>query len=288
MARFFEKETQMMPSQKFIQDKRIFIGILYPKVFVDRKVEFIVRIANIGVGHSFPAGPESDLDLAWPEIGIKDEMGNLIFQYGSLDKDNLLDEVKTVVLRSVPRDVEGYLMETNRHQSWLFSSDQKNMIWTKKFIDIPIQVQIGEDVSRLSIVAKLRYQKPNQRYANWVFGNSEFKVPTVDVAVAEGTINRTNEESEMKQARKIWQNEKDNYQSIDPELKPRESFQDEDFRFSIRDNIILGDVFSFIQLGKPFEASAIFNSLPKRVRESPRLEKIRQVLREGSEHSKEM
>ncbi|MBK9040565.1 MAG: hypothetical protein IPL83_15615 [Bdellovibrionales bacterium] len=288
MAKLFEKETQMMDSQKFIQDKRVFIGILSPSVFMGRKVDFIVRIANIGVGHSFPAGPESDLVLAWPEIGIKDEKGNLIFQYGSLDKDNLLDEVKTVVLRSVPRDVEGNLMETDRHRSWLFSSDQKNIIPTKNFIDIPFQVRIGKDSSRLSIVAKLRYQKPNQKYANWVFGNSEFKVPTVDVAFAEGTINRTIEESEMKQAREIWQNEKDNYQSIDPELKPRESFQDEDFRFSIRDNIILGDVFHFIQLGKSFEASEIFNSLQKRVRESPGLEKTRQVLREGLENSKEM
>ncbi|MBK7845044.1 MAG: hypothetical protein IPJ71_15395 [Bdellovibrionales bacterium] len=92
----------------------------------------------------------------------------------------------------------------------------------------------------------------------------------------------------MKQARKAWQNEKDSYQSIDPELKPRESIQDEDFRFSIRDNIILGDVFYSIQLGKSIEASEIFNSLHKRVRESPRLEKTRQVLGEKLQNPKAM
>lgn len=75
-------------------------------------MEFIVRIADVGVGHRFPAGPESDL-LARPEIDIEDEKGNLIFQYGRLDKDNLLDEVRTGILRSVPRDVEGNLMETD-------------------------------------------------------------------------------------------------------------------------------------------------------------------------------
>lgn len=288
MAKLFGKETQMMDSQKFIQDKRVFIGILSPGVFMGRKVDLIVRIANIGVGHSFPAGPESDLVLAWPEISIKDEKGDLIYQYGSLDKDNLLDERTTLVFRSVPRDVEGNLMETDRHRSWLFSSDQKNVIPTKNFIDIPFQVRIRKEVSKISIVAKVRYQKPNQKYANWVFGNSDFKVPTVDVAVAERTVSKTVSESEMEQARKTWQNEKDSYRSIDPELKPRESVQDEDFRFSIRDNIILGDVFHFIQLGKPIEASEIFNSLHKRVRESPRLEKTRQVFGEKLQNPKAM
>lgn len=195
LADFYGLKDQLQATAAFIRDRKMVMSLAVKKApAAGETLNVLVRIGNIGVGHSFPAGPELDLVEAWPEITVTNERGQVLAAYGKLDDDGNLDD-STRIYRARPYDVSMRPLGFERHRSWLFSHDVLFVIDPRTYDEFTVPLAgKWNGSSVLTLEARLRYRKPNQRFADWALGKGTFRVPIVDVARSSLTVSSSREQ----------------------------------------------------------------------------------------------
>lgn len=167
------------------------IEIVAPeKVVAGEEVKITTVLTNNKPGHDFPTGP-IDIIQAWVEIIVTDQEGNEVYSSGKIDENNFI-EPGSFVFKVEPVDQYGNLID--KHNLWemvgvrfnrsMFPgfSDQANFSFScpsevsaKKME--PVEEQVIQfdaphgKISRLNVVAKLKYRKIDQFLVNFLFGD---------------------------------------------------------------------------------------------------------------------
>jgi hypothetical protein len=148
--------------------------------YLGETAEIEIVVSNIGVGHNFPAGT-IDINQVWLEAIVVDAKGKEVFSSGALDEKGIVDS-EAYFYGSTPVD---------RNGNHVWKHDLFNMVGTsfKRVIpagesdivsyrfDIPVWVE-----PPLTLSARLRYRKLNNRYARWALKEQYFELPIVDMA----------------------------------------------------------------------------------------------------------
>lgn len=145
-----------------------------------------VVVANVGVGHDFPAGT-IDINQAWVAFQVFDADGEIIYVSGDVDEEGYLDE-QAYQYRSIPVDRQG---------NHVWKHDLFNMVGTTS-INV---VKAGQsDVVNyqfkvpywikgpISISAQVKYRKLNTQYAKWALQGDYQPLPITDMARAQLTV----------------------------------------------------------------------------------------------------
>lgn len=290
MAKIYGQDEQYKLTEEFLKDRKLSISVVAPSKVPSRgKVRFAVRIGNIGVGHSFPAGPEGDLVEAWAEVRITDETGRLVYEYGVPDKDGYLDDRKTEIYRILPFDAEDRLLPLDRHTSWRFAKDVLHVINPKEYDEIPFELKLPEIPSsrKLTIETRLRYRKPNQQFMDWVFGKGKVIAPIVDIVSASATADIERDPRVVASAQSAWMKEMrfptgmDGLRKKDRSLKPPEKL-----RVAMEDRILIGLAYVLIGERKFHEARLVLDNLPALTQKVDGTLRARQALKQAMEKHK--
>ncbi len=147
---------------------------------VDETVSLHVSVSSDRVGHFFPAGT-IDINQPWLELLVVDANDETVFSSGAIDEKNIVDKgahfyVSSLVNRQGKRvwkhdlfnavgESYGNLLDPGKAdiQSYQFSIPK----WAK---------------SPLRVKTRLRYRKFNHEYSSWALGDSNLKLPIVDMA----------------------------------------------------------------------------------------------------------
>jgi len=169
--------------EEFMKDGKIALSILAPpEVVQGSKLRFAVRMANIGVGHTYPAGASADIVESWLEVRIIDDDDRTVMQYGTADKEGNLDEDATYIYRIAPFDRDGNPLGYTVHHSWLFRTHEEFVIHPKEFDEYDFELDLAELRSKkVSIEAVARYRSVSKAFADYYYGE-ETKVRITDVA----------------------------------------------------------------------------------------------------------
>jgi hypothetical protein len=168
-----------MPTQK--ESMR---GALQPFYYYKgEQANINVIVANVGVGHDFPAGT-IDINQAWVAFQATDSEGNLVYSSGNIDDDDYLDQ-NAYQYRSIPVD---------RNGDHVWKHDLFNMVG-KTSVNV---VKAGQsDVVEfsfkvpywvkgpISIATQVKYRKLNTRYAKWALQEDYQTLPITDVSRAQ-------------------------------------------------------------------------------------------------------
>lgn len=143
-------------------------------------------ISNHGVGHNFPGGT-LDLNEAWVEIKITDANGKILHKEGGIDNKGHLSAT-SYAYKSIPVDPNGNPVW--KHDLFNKTGEAyKNIIKPGESDSIKISTYIPQYAeSPLILTAKLRFRKMNKKYSNWALGNQALKLPIVDIAHTELTV----------------------------------------------------------------------------------------------------
>ncbi|MAE71037.1 MAG: hypothetical protein CME06_11295 [Gemmatimonadetes bacterium] len=169
--------------EEFMKDEKIALSILAPdEVVPGSKVRFAVRMANIGVGHTYPAGASADIVESWLEVRLIDDENRTVMQYGTTDAEGDLDEDATYIYRIAPFDANGDPLGYTVHHSWLFRSHEEFVIHPKEFDEYDFEFDLAElRTNKISIEAVARYRSVSKAFADFYYGG-EKKVRITDVA----------------------------------------------------------------------------------------------------------
>ncbi|MEK7233537.1 MAG: multiheme c-type cytochrome [Elusimicrobiota bacterium] len=200
-------KEQYRLTERFLKDKIMALHIVAPKqVCAGKELEFVVRLANVKVGHIFPAGPEADLIEAWTEVVARTDTGQVLFRYGMLDAKGHLDDKRTYVYRVYPVGANGKPLELDRHRSWMFAEDRLHVISPMQYDETLFRFKVPPGVSlrRIRIQARLRFRKHNQHFVDWLVGDGKLKVPIVDLAQDDAEISVVGDSTLANKASKDW------------------------------------------------------------------------------------
>lgn len=269
MAKLYKKEEQYNKTKEFLQDKKIDTEIIVPaKIRSGSEMNFIVRNINTGVGHNFPAGPEADIVEAWVHVTIKDVTGKILFERGQLGDDNILDKKENFVYYSQPVDANGKELELDRHRSWLFVSDKHQVIAPRMFHDVPFTFKIPPGFSgKLLVEASLNYRKPNQEFANWALGHTNFKVPHVAMDSDREAILLTENMEEHRIAEQDFIRAK-KLDVLPGGLRKMHSFPKPEKQLDVESRVVLHHVHDLLKDKKMREAQESMESLGTTVRKT--------------------
>lgn len=282
LPRYYGLDEQFRLTEKYMKDKRILVQLLVPaSVRPGATARFAVRIANIGIGHDFPAGPEGDIIEAWPRIVARDASGREILDYGALSKEGHLDEARTRIYRILPRDTNGVPLELDRHRSWRYAQDVLHVIPPKTYDEFVLELDVPADAQgRIRIAADLRYRKPNQRFADWVFGQGKFIVPVVDMASTSAETEVSTDAQTRTRAREAWQATLQN-----PETSPGLTRRAPEIRYerkvSNTENVIIENAVQALARGEKDRARALLDSLTELTRRRMNVRKLYRRLETG-------
>jgi len=256
MARFNGKEEQFAKTVHFLKDKKIDLKVVAPAALQPGRLQTIViRNANLGVGHNFPAGPEADIVEAWVHISVTDSQGKIIFESGKLQNDNHLDRNSTFFYHSEPFDGNGTSMGMNRHRSWRFVEDRHQVIRPKMFHDVKYNFFIPKSSSGpLSIKASLNYRKPNQEFVDWALGKGKFIVPYVEMDSEKVLVRLSTDAKELSSSQAAYKKELDKV-VISGDIKKMESFPPPDHQLDVEAKILTHEAYKFLNQG--LQAKAI-------------------------------
>ena len=157
-------------------------------VSAGERVAVDVVVANLGVGHSFPAELR-DMFEAWIEFKATDAAGKVLIHSGAVSTDGTL-EWSAHAYRAVPIDDDG--QPVTRHD-----------IWRTRISAIDRQIPAGRaDVARFSfkvpvdargpikLLARLNYRHLNSRFIESVNRTHPVKPsPVVEMSAAEAQVN---------------------------------------------------------------------------------------------------
>jgi hypothetical protein len=140
-----------------------------------------VVVSNRGVGHNFPGGT-IDINEAWIDFSVMDAMGREVFRSGNIiNKEGNVDP-DAKFYRSLPVDKSG------KH---VWKHDLFNMVGHAEKSVIPAGSADIQSYSfkvpswskgPLTVGARLRYRKFNNRYARWALREKYMPLPVVDMA----------------------------------------------------------------------------------------------------------
>ncbi len=139
-----------------------------------------IVVSNRGVGHDFPGGT-LDINQAWMEFLVMDAEGREVYSSGRIDDNNFVDR-DAWFYRSLPVDRNGQLVWKHDLFNMVGESFRRVIkagesdIVSYRF-SIPAWVK-----SPLTLTARLRYRKLNERYARWALGDNYVTLPVIDIA----------------------------------------------------------------------------------------------------------
>jgi hypothetical protein len=265
MAQVYGVPEQYRLTEKFLQDKKMVISAVAPKkISPGGKLRFTVRIANVGVGHMFPAGVEGDLVETWPEVVVKNDAGRILFQYGIVRQDGYLDDKKTHIYRVLPFDSDERPMDLEYHRSWRFAKDVMDTIPPRQYDDVPFEVRLspGSAGRHLQIFARLRYRKPNQQYMDFVFGRGKVHPPIVDVASGTTTVDIESDPKALALAKTDWEKELRNPIGLDGMTRRSSGPLPYSTRIDVESNVMLGEINELRKQGDARSAREMYEELP--------------------------
>jgi len=147
--------------------------------FLGQRVEGVILVSNVGVGHKFPAGT-NDIHEAWLRIEVKDASGRTVYSAGELNDKG-----------QVPQGAHVYKsVKVDRNGNVVWKHDLFNMVG-ERYTNVvePGETDIFEigfkvpfwAVGPLSVVAELKYRKFNKRYGAWVMKDGSYQAPVTIV-----------------------------------------------------------------------------------------------------------
>jgi len=138
-----------------------------------------VIVSNTGIGHNFPAGT-IDLQLAWLFVEGRDAQGRQVFSSGHM-QDNT-PEAQAHVYQALPVNRDGahvwrhdLFNSIGRSFERVIPAGQSDL--ARYSISIPHWAE-----SPVTIIAKLQFQKLNNRYAQWALQEQYTPVQTITLA----------------------------------------------------------------------------------------------------------
>ncbi len=149
-------------------------------LYLGEQATLTVAVTNRMVGHNFPGGT-TDINQAWLAFEVKDGNGEIIYHSGYLDDNYELDK-QAHTYHSVPVDRHGKAVW--RHDLFRMTGDAyKNVIPSGK-TDIKSYTFTVPAWAKnpLTVNAKVKYRKFNQRYARWALKHPKPVLPIVDMA----------------------------------------------------------------------------------------------------------
>jgi len=180
-----------------------------PQVAPGEEVRVKARVTSNKVGHDFPTGP-LDIIQSWVEIVVKDDHGTVVFQSGTVDAENFIQQ-GSFIFKAEGVDQHGNLID--RHNLWEMVGVRFRRSLFPGFSDAaeytfgcPSSVSVlteGADAGErvftvapppgaeggLHVTARLRYRKYDQFLLNYMFGKEAgITAPVTDMAEAEATI----------------------------------------------------------------------------------------------------
>jgi hypothetical protein len=142
------------------------------------KIEVI--ISNSGVGHNFPGGT-IDINEVWVEFRVSDSAGDIVYNSGEIDIDGEVDP-EAYFYRSMPVDRAGMLVW--KHDLFNRVGEAFRRVIKAGESDIVKYQFVVPSWARspLTVSARVRYRKLNNRYARWALKDKYFAIPAIDMA----------------------------------------------------------------------------------------------------------
>lgn len=149
--------------------------------YLNEKATVNVIVTNAQVGHDFPGGT-TDINEVWIHFKVVDSQGLAIFESGAVDINNNVDR-NAYFYKSNQIDRHG--RHVWRHDLFNVVGDSfkrvikagQSDIVSYKFV-IP-----GWAKGPISLTAKIRYRKFNNRYARWALDDPSIELPIIDMAL---------------------------------------------------------------------------------------------------------
>ncbi|MBQ0753259.1 MAG: hypothetical protein KBT87_11060 [Gammaproteobacteria bacterium] len=148
--------------------------------YLGQTVEANILVANTGVGHNFPGGT-IDINEAWVSIQVTDASGEQSSQAEIVSADGTVDPAAHFYR---PGAVDRHGKQPWRHDLFrMIGEHYRNVIPPGDTDSIPIKFEVPQwALGPLTVSAQLNYRKFTQRYASWVTGDENLRVPVVVMA----------------------------------------------------------------------------------------------------------
>lgn len=280
--RIYGLERQYELTLEFMKDDNQELDLIVPTVAEPgAELDFVVRVINVGAGHLFPTGPESDLLEAWTEVVVTDANGVAIYEYGLLDERGYLDHEETYVYEVRPFDKDGNMMELDRHRSWLFAEDRMQVIKPKHYDERPFQVVVPDDaVGPLTLTCRLRFRKFNQQFLDFAAAAGfmeRIEAPVVDLHTYTTQIELTSDEALLAAADEVV------YAAIEagiPEYTKKLRFDEYMFnrKLPLEDKITIADAKRYYSEQRFDDALELWGTLSEDTQARPKFQRLHDAL----------
>lgn len=132
------------------------------------RIRLALRVANRGVGHSFPAGTV-DSDQAWMEVAVEDAGGRSIFHSGRTSDSGEVD-AGARFFRSVPVDRTGRALDRRTATTEAVGFERSTVIHAGAASTLEYPMAIPRDAAfPLSVRARVLWRKFAPEFSRWVF-----------------------------------------------------------------------------------------------------------------------
>ncbi|MAE71076.1 MAG: hypothetical protein CME06_11490 [Gemmatimonadetes bacterium] len=240
-------DEQIARTIEFIRDDNQVVQVVAPPaVSPGDTLDFVVRVVNKGAGHIFPAGPESDLIEAWPEVTVRGSDGSELLAYGRLDERGYLDHDATYVYNVRPYDKEGRALELDRHRNWVFGQDRLHIIPAKGYDETPFSVAIPEQADgEIEVSVRLRFRKFNQQFLDFAAAAGfieRIEAPVVELDEDSVRVILRDDPAELEQATRSFLAELESPEGLDDYTKkPRFDDYLLSYKMTLRERILLDE-----------------------------------------------
>lgn len=148
--------------------------------YLGEKIKLNVVVSNTGVGHDFPGGT-IDINEAWVHLVVRDIEGRIVYQSGTLDKE---DNLETAAHRYLAIAVNRQGKEVWKHDLFNMTGETyRNIIKAGSSDVASYEFTLPQWVKGPLVVdALLKYRKLNTRYARWALKEQYQPLPVVIMA----------------------------------------------------------------------------------------------------------
>jgi hypothetical protein len=147
-----------------------------------------IKVNNVGAGHYLPTGL-SEVREMWLEVIIKDALGRIIFQSGTVDDNGDLDpQARSFSIKLVDKDGNqtvnvakaDHILSDNRIPPKGSATEQFSFL-------VPLTGILG-----YSIEATLNYRSAPQSLIDDLFGDETFELPIIEMTSATAEVKLVN------------------------------------------------------------------------------------------------
>ena len=282
-------DEQARLTREFMQDDKMVVEVVAPTLTHGSEeggtLDFVVRVINKGVGHIFPAGPESDLVEAWPQVSVTTSDGQVLLEYGELDENGHLDHESTYVYHVTPFNSDGDVLELDRHRNWMISEDRLHVVPARYYDEFPFSVELppGLTEAELTIDAGLPFRKFNQAFLDFAAEGGfcdRLVAPVVDLDRVEARVQVTSDDATVTAATESWLQELRSPADLEGYTKkPRFDDYLLSRKLSLEDRILIAQAKDLYRDLRYDEALAILDSLAEQdLGARPGLASLREAL----------